>query len=43
MGAEFYQQVFAPAVNEARAKGDSYESMRDRFRCRWKPRQNGQR
>ena len=37
MGAEFYQRVFAPAVREARAKGDSYESMRDRLRRRWKP------
>jgi hypothetical protein len=36
MGAEFYRRVFAPAVREARAKGDSYESMRDRLRRRWK-------
>ena len=37
MGPEFYQQVFAPAVREARAKGETYESMRDRLRRRWKP------
>jgi len=36
MGAGFYQRVFAPAVREARAKGDGYESMRDRLRRRWK-------
>jgi hypothetical protein len=29
--------VFAPAVREARAKGETYESMRDRLRRRWKP------
>jgi hypothetical protein len=38
MGVDFYQRVFAPAVREARAQGDSYESMRDRLR-RWKPAQ----
>jgi hypothetical protein len=37
MGAEFYRRVFAPAVHEARAQGESYESMRDRLRRRWKP------
>jgi hypothetical protein len=39
MGAEFYQRVFAPAVRDARAKGEAYESMRerDRLRRRWKP------
>jgi hypothetical protein len=36
MGAEFYQRVFAPAVRVARAKGETYESMRDRLRRRWK-------
>ena len=34
---EFYQRVFAQAVRDARAKGESYESMRDRLRRRWKP------
>jgi hypothetical protein len=37
MGAEFYRRVFAPAVHGARAKGETYESMRDRLRRRWKP------
>jgi hypothetical protein len=37
MGPEFYQQVFSKAVREARAKGETYESMRDRLRRRWKP------
>jgi hypothetical protein len=37
MGPEFYAQVFAPAVRDARAKGETYESMRDRLRRRWKP------
>jgi hypothetical protein len=37
MGAEFYRQEFAPAVREARANGETYESMRDRLRRRWKP------
>jgi hypothetical protein len=37
MGAQFYQRVFAPAVREARAKGETYEAMRDRLRRRWKP------
>jgi hypothetical protein len=37
MGAEFYQGVFAPAVRVAWAKGETYESTRDRLRRRWKP------
>src|SRR5206468_1473514 len=37
MGAEFYERVFAPAVGGARADGETYESMRDRLRRRWKP------
>jgi hypothetical protein len=37
MGQDFYAHVFAPAVREARAKGETYESMRDRLRRRWKP------
>jgi hypothetical protein len=37
MGADFYRDVFAPAVREARADGDTYESIRDRLRRRWKP------
>jgi hypothetical protein len=37
MGREFYEQVFSPAVREARASGQTYEAMRDRLRKRWKP------
>jgi hypothetical protein len=37
MGSDFYKNVFAPAVREARAEGETYESMRDRLRRRWKP------
>jgi hypothetical protein len=37
MGREFYEQVFAPAVREARASGQTYEAVRDRLRRRWKP------
>lgn len=41
MGRDFYDQVFAPAVREARASGQTYEAMRDRLRRRWRtaPRQ----
>jgi len=37
MGAEFYTDVFAPAIRHERDAGHSYESMRDRLRRRWKP------
>jgi hypothetical protein len=37
MGAEFYKEVFAPAIREARSRGQEYESIRDRLRRRWKP------
>ena len=37
MGPEFYRDVFAPAVREARADGQAYEAIRDRLRRRWKP------
>jgi hypothetical protein len=36
MGADFYAEVFAPAVEKARASGQSYEDIRDRLRRRWK-------
>ena len=36
MGAEFYRDVFEPAVRAARAQGQSYEAIRDRLRRRWK-------
>jgi hypothetical protein len=37
MGADFYKEVFVPAIRHEREKGHSYESMRDRLRRRWKP------
>ncbi len=37
MGAEFYREVFSPAVAAARERGQSYEDIRDRLRRRWKP------
>ena len=37
MGPDFYREVFAPAVREARASGHTYESIRDRLRRKWKP------
>jgi hypothetical protein len=37
MGPDFYSQVFAPAIREARSSGQTYESIRDRLRRRWKP------
>jgi len=37
MGRGFYREVFAPAIREARAKGRTYESIRDSIRRRWKP------
>src|SRR5437762_14186523 len=35
MGPEFYREVFAPAVRHAHEEGQTYESIRDRFRRRW--------
>lgn len=37
MGPAFYREVFAPAIRRAREQGETYESMRDRIRRRWKP------
>ena len=37
MGHAFYQRVFAPAIEEARKAGKSYESIRDTIRKDWKP------
>ena len=37
MGHTFYQKVFAPAIEEARKAGKSYESIRDAIRKDWKP------
>jgi hypothetical protein len=37
MGADFYREVFAPAVDKARSSSQPYEAIRDRLRRRWKP------
>jgi hypothetical protein len=37
MGARFYDDVFVPAITEARAEGKSYETIRDTIRRGWKP------
>ena len=37
MGADFYRKVFAPAIRRAREQSESYESMGDWIRRRWKP------
>jgi hypothetical protein len=37
MGATFYDDVFVPAIREAREKGESYETIRDDIRKSWKP------
>ncbi len=37
MGKEFYQQVFAPAVDKAYEEGKSYVEIRDAIRKEWKP------
>jgi hypothetical protein len=37
MGARFYDQVFVPAIEQARAAGESYEDIRDELRKDWKP------
>ncbi len=37
MGADFYRDVFAPALAVAFAQGKSYESIRDTIRKEWQP------
>lgn len=37
MGAEFYREVFAPAIQDAFDAGKSYEGIRDTIRKDWKP------
>jgi hypothetical protein len=37
MGTRFYSEVFAPAVSEARDRGEAYEDIRDAIRKDWKP------
>jgi hypothetical protein len=37
MGTRFYSRVFAPAIAEARDRGETYEDIRDPIRKDWKP------
>jgi hypothetical protein len=37
MGMQFYNTVFAPAIEDALAAGKSYTSIRDTIRKDWKP------
>jgi hypothetical protein len=37
MGSQFYNTVFAPAIEEAIAQDKSYASIRDSIRRDWKP------
>jgi hypothetical protein len=37
MGPQFYDAVFAPAIQEALADGRKYEQIRDAIRKDWKP------
>jgi hypothetical protein len=37
MGPEFYERVFAPAIQDALASGRKYEQIRDTIRRDWKP------
>jgi hypothetical protein len=37
MGPEFYERVFAPAIQDALAAGRKYEQIRDTIRRDWKP------
>ena len=37
MGRAFYRRTFAPAIEDARTSGKSYESIRDTIRKGWKP------
>jgi hypothetical protein len=41
MGARFYDEVFEPAITEARKEGKSYETIRDSIRQDWKPAKRG--
>jgi hypothetical protein len=37
MGRQFYNTVFAPAIEDAIAAGKSYQAIRDTIRKEWKP------
>jgi len=41
MGPRFYDEVFVPAIAEARQEGKSYETIRDAIRQDWKPVKRG--
>ena len=41
MGPRFYDEVFVPAITEARKEGKSYETIRDAIRQDWKPVKRG--
>jgi hypothetical protein len=35
IGEDFYEQVFAPAIKQAKDAGESYEDIRDTIRKAW--------
>jgi hypothetical protein len=35
--SRFHDEVFVPAISEARARGESSEDIRDSIRREWKP------
>lgn len=37
MGAEFYEEVFVPAISAAISEGQDYSDIRDTIRKDWKP------
>ena len=37
MGQDFYDQIFAPAIQQAYEAGKSYRDIRDTIRREWKP------
>ena len=37
MGQDFYDQIFAPAIQQAYEAGKSYRDIRDTIRQEWKP------
>jgi hypothetical protein len=41
MGADFYEQVFSPAIHDSLDRGERYEEFRDTIRGDWKPARKG--
>jgi hypothetical protein len=37
MGTKLYSRIFAPAIGDARERGETYEEIRDSIRKDWKP------